>query len=66
MYALFLQQADGHLEWFSGARDEQRARLVARFSSKYGAAPVVVVREERGARTNVAVFRDGMPVVGPQ
>lgn len=62
MYALFLEQQDGHLEWFCAAPDEERARCVARFSSKYGASPVVVVHQTPGARTNVAAFRDGRPV----
>ena len=62
MYALFLEQQDGHLEWFCTAPDEERARVVARFSSKYGSSPVVVMKQSHGANTGVAAFRDGQPV----
>ena len=62
MYALFLEQQDGHLEWFCTAPDEERARVVARFSSKYGSSPVVVMKQSHGASTGVAAFRDGQPV----
>jgi hypothetical protein len=62
MYALFLEQQDGHLEWFCAAPDEERARVVARFSSKYGTSPVVVVKQSPGANISIAAFRDGRPV----
>ncbi len=62
MYALFLEQQDGHLEWFCAAADEERARVVARFSSKYGSSPVVVMKQSNGAATSIAAFRDGRPV----
>lgn len=62
MYALFLEQQDGHLEWFCAAPDEERARVVARFSSKYGSSPVVVMKQSHGVNTSVAAFRDGRPV----
>ena len=62
MYALFLEQQDGHLEWFCAAPDEQRARVVARYSSKYGSSPVVVMKQSHGANTGVAAFRDGLPI----
>jgi hypothetical protein len=62
MYALFLEQQDGHLEWFCAAPDEERARVVARFSSKYGSSPVVVMKQSQGTQTSVAAFRDGRPV----
>ncbi len=62
MYALFLQQHDGHLEWFCAAPTEERARIVARYSSKYGSSPVVVMRQSRDGQTGVAAFRDGEPM----
>lgn len=62
MYALFLEQQDGHLEWFCAAQDEERARVVARFSSKYGSSPVVVMRQSHGTNVGVVAFRDGAPV----
>ena len=62
MYALFLEQQDGHLEWFCAAPDEERARVVARFSSKNGSSPVVVMKQSQGAHIGVAAFRDGRPV----
>ncbi len=62
MYALFLEQHDGHLEWFCAAPDEERARVVARFSSKYGPSPVVVMKQSREGQTGVVAFRDGFPV----
>ncbi len=62
MYALFLEQTDGHREWFCAAQDEERARVVARYSSKYGPSSVVVVKETRGVQTRIAAFRDGQAV----
>jgi hypothetical protein len=62
MYALFLEQEDGHLEWFCAAQDESRARVVARFSSKYGSSPVVIMKQSEGVQTSVAAFRDGQAI----
>jgi hypothetical protein len=46
-YALYSEEMDGSRKFFTNAPDEQRAKIVARFSSKYGTLPVIVMRADK-------------------